>query len=284
MLKWLKWKKFRNLFRVTNWEAVTSPETVCPMGFPLTLVKQLFKLFRAGDQEAVKPGGVIMVVRLMVSGRVQSERDEVLPPYLNLAERTCCCVSSCYITSATTTVRRQRNGSCVVNCLILYYCRRRRPNSVQQCIGETEPIGYGNGTRGSGCDECHDPATLLKLHPPPFPDRQYHYFFLTWVTSRRNWTDRYSSTFGNANSETRKLDEWTGSSRWVQNTANVVHGRNWQTLVDRLWLLSMVKCFFYSLCRQLEPWFWLCTYGCLKFQTVCDSRPYYPLSLIRRLT
>jgi len=178
MLKWLKWKKFRNLFRVTNWEAVTSPETVCPMGFPLTLVKQLFKLFRAGDQEAVKPGGVIMVVRLMVSGRVQSERDEVLPPYLNLAERTCCCVSSCYITSATTTVRRQRNGSCVVNCLILYYCRRRRPNSVQQCIGETEPIGYGNGTRGSGCDGCHDPATLLKLNTPLlFPNRQYHYFF-----------------------------------------------------------------------------------------------------------
>ena len=45
--------------RVTNWEAVTSPETVCPMGVLLTLVKQLFKLSRAGDQQAVKPGGVI---------------------------------------------------------------------------------------------------------------------------------------------------------------------------------------------------------------------------------
>ena len=56
---------------------MTSPETVCLMGVLLTLVKQLFKLSRAGDQQAVKPGGVIMVVRLMVSGRMQSERDEV---------------------------------------------------------------------------------------------------------------------------------------------------------------------------------------------------------------
>ena len=38
---------------------MTSPETVCLMGVLLTLVKQLFKLSRAEDQQAVKPGGVI---------------------------------------------------------------------------------------------------------------------------------------------------------------------------------------------------------------------------------
>ena len=47
------------IIRVTNWELMTSPETVCPMGVPLTLVKQVFKFSIAGDQQAVKPGGVI---------------------------------------------------------------------------------------------------------------------------------------------------------------------------------------------------------------------------------
>ena len=52
-------KEISEFIRVTNWEVVTSPETVCPMGVPLTLVKQLFQLSRAGNQQAVKPAGVI---------------------------------------------------------------------------------------------------------------------------------------------------------------------------------------------------------------------------------
>ena len=52
-------EEISEFIRITHWEAVTSPETVCSTCDLLTLVKQLFKLSRAGDQQAVKPGGVI---------------------------------------------------------------------------------------------------------------------------------------------------------------------------------------------------------------------------------
>jgi hypothetical protein len=59
----------------------------------LTLVNQSFKLSRAEDQRAVKPGGVIH------GGETDGPRNRCslretrfLPPHLNLAERTCCCI------------------------------------------------------------------------------------------------------------------------------------------------------------------------------------------------
>ena len=86
-------EEISEFIKVTNWEAVTSPETVCPMGVLLALVKQLFKLSRAGDQQAVKPRGVIYGGETDGSRNGCSLREtRFLPPDLNLAERTCCSV------------------------------------------------------------------------------------------------------------------------------------------------------------------------------------------------